>query len=95
MADVQVTADEGVRRRDFLNVAAVSFAGVGAVAAIALLLWQMAPKPMFSGSRVMSSKITRRIHASAPHAEQIALNLLPLRITEHIAGEVLDHHAIG
>jgi len=31
------------RRRDFLNVAAVSFAGVGAVAAIAPLFVQMAP----------------------------------------------------
>ncbi|HEV8406502.1 MAG TPA: ubiquinol-cytochrome c reductase iron-sulfur subunit [Sphingomicrobium sp.] len=37
------TTDEGVRRRDFLNVAAVSFAGVGAVVAIAPLLVQMAP----------------------------------------------------
>ena len=43
MADVPVTAGEGVRRRDFLNVAAVSFAGVGTVAAVAPLLWQMAP----------------------------------------------------
>ncbi|HEU5068563.1 MAG TPA: ubiquinol-cytochrome c reductase iron-sulfur subunit [Sphingomicrobium sp.] len=34
---------EGVRRRDFLYVAPVAFAGVGAVAAIAPLLWQMAP----------------------------------------------------
>ena len=34
---------DGVRRRDFLNVAAVSFAGVGAVAAIAPLLVQMSP----------------------------------------------------
>jgi len=33
----------GVRRRDFLNVAAVSFAGVGTVAAIAPLLVQMSP----------------------------------------------------
>src|SRR4051812_46879193 len=30
--------EDGVRRRDFLNVAAVSFAGVGTVAAIAPLL---------------------------------------------------------
>ena len=37
------TGGDGVRRRDFLNVAAVSFAGVGAVAAIAPLLVQMAP----------------------------------------------------
>jgi ubiquinol-cytochrome c reductase iron-sulfur subunit len=34
---------DGVRRRDFLNVAAVSFAGVGAVAAVAPLLVQMGP----------------------------------------------------
>ena len=33
----------GVRRRDFINVAAVSFAGVGAVAAIAPLIIQMNP----------------------------------------------------
>jgi ubiquinol-cytochrome c reductase iron-sulfur subunit len=37
------TDEGGVRRRDFLNVAAVSFAGVGAVVAIAPLLVQMAP----------------------------------------------------
>ncbi len=43
MADVPVTVGDGVRRRDFLNVAAVSFAGVGAVAAISPLIVQMAP----------------------------------------------------
>ena len=37
------TDHDGVRRRDFLNVAAVSFAGVGTVAALAPLLVQMAP----------------------------------------------------
>ena len=34
---------DGVRRRDFLNVAAVSFAGVGAVAAVGPLLVQASP----------------------------------------------------
>ena len=34
---------DGVRRRDFINIAAVSFAGVGAIAAIAPLVTQMAP----------------------------------------------------
>jgi ubiquinol-cytochrome c reductase iron-sulfur subunit len=34
---------EGVRRRDFLNVAAVSFAGVGGVVALAPLIVQMNP----------------------------------------------------
>lgn len=35
--------EDGVRRRDFLNVAAVSFAGVGAAVAVAPLLVQMSP----------------------------------------------------
>src|SRR4051812_21068813 len=45
-AEVPATGEhgeDGVRRRDFLNVAAVSFAGVGGVAALAPLLVQMAP----------------------------------------------------
>ena len=37
------SGEGGVRRRDFLNVAAVSFAGVGGVAALAPLLVQMSP----------------------------------------------------
>ncbi|HKX92626.1 MAG TPA: ubiquinol-cytochrome c reductase iron-sulfur subunit [Sphingomicrobium sp.] len=37
------TGEEGFRRRDFLNVAAVSFAGVGTVAALAPLVVQMSP----------------------------------------------------
>ena len=35
--------DPGVRRRDFINIAAVSFAGVGAATAVAPLLMQAAP----------------------------------------------------
>ncbi len=39
-----VTGEEGgVRRRDFLNVAAVSFAGIGSVVALMPLFVQMAP----------------------------------------------------
>ena len=40
---VNAQSGDGVRRRDFLNVAAVSFAGVGTVAAIAPLVVQMSP----------------------------------------------------
>lgn len=36
-------ADDGVRRRDFINIAAVSFAGVGAVAIVLPLIHQMNP----------------------------------------------------
>lgn len=38
-----VSGEDGVRRRDFLNVAAVSFAGVGAVATLGPLIVQMSP----------------------------------------------------
>jgi ubiquinol-cytochrome c reductase iron-sulfur subunit len=38
-----IDGEEGVRRRDFLNVAAVSFAGVGGVVALAPLFVQMSP----------------------------------------------------
>ena len=39
----QDTIGDGVRRRDFLNVAAVSFAGIGTVAALVPLVVQMSP----------------------------------------------------
>ncbi len=41
--EAAVGEGEGVRRRDFINVAAVSFAGVGAVAVLAPLINQMNP----------------------------------------------------
>jgi ubiquinol-cytochrome c reductase iron-sulfur subunit len=44
--------ESGVRRRDFINIAAVSFAGVGAVAAISPLLVQAAPS---ASTRALSS----------------------------------------
>ena len=40
---VDDNSEDGVRRRDFLNIAAVSFAGVGAGAVVIPLLSQMAP----------------------------------------------------
>ncbi len=40
---VLVTPEGGVRRRDFINIAAVSAAGVGAIAVLLPLISQMAP----------------------------------------------------
>ena len=37
------TSDDGVRRRDFIHLAAVSWAGVGAVAVVVPLVYQMNP----------------------------------------------------
>ncbi|HEX2255345.1 MAG TPA: ubiquinol-cytochrome c reductase iron-sulfur subunit [Afifellaceae bacterium] len=42
-ADVTPHEDNGVRRRDFINIAAVSFAGVGGLAVLYPLISQMAP----------------------------------------------------
>jgi ubiquinol-cytochrome c reductase iron-sulfur subunit len=39
----ELTIDPGVRRRDFINIAAVSAAGVGALATLVPLISQMAP----------------------------------------------------
>ena len=39
----KVEGDHSLRRRDFINIAAVSAAGVGAVAAVGPLVYQMAP----------------------------------------------------
>lgn len=87
MADVQVTADEGVRRRDFLNVAAVSFAGVGAVAAIAPLLWQMAPPAdvlALANTEIDLSKIQagQRIKALWRKQPIFVSHMTPKEITE-------------
>lgn len=42
-AEAVVTEGEGVRRRDFINIAAVSFAGVGGLATLLPLVSQMNP----------------------------------------------------
>lgn len=42
-AAVGVDGEDGVRRRDFINIAAVSFAGVGGVATLYPLVSQMSP----------------------------------------------------
>ena len=41
--EVQVHEEDGVRRRDFINIAAVSFAGVGGLAVLYPLITQMNP----------------------------------------------------
>ena len=43
MAEISETSGDGVRRRDFINIAAVSFAGVGAAAVVLPLVSQMNP----------------------------------------------------
>ena len=87
MADVPVTAGDGVRRRDFLNVAAVSFAGVGTVAAIAPLLVQMSPPAdvlALSTTEVDISKVQvgQRIKAQWRKQPIFVAHLTPKEIAE-------------
>jgi ubiquinol-cytochrome c reductase iron-sulfur subunit len=79
--------DEGVRRRDFLNVAAVSFAGVGAVVAIAPLFVQMAPSAdvlALSTTEVDISKVQpgQGIKVSWRKQPVFVRNLTPKEIAE-------------
>jgi ubiquinol-cytochrome c reductase iron-sulfur subunit len=89
-AEVPTTAgptDDGVRRRDFLNVAAVSFAGVGAVVAVAPLLVQMAPSAdvlALSTAEVDISKVQpgQGIKVSWRKQPVFVRNLTPKEIAE-------------
>src|SRR6185436_2276378 len=78
---------EGVRRRDFLNVAAVSFAGVGAVVALAPLLVQMSPSAdvlALSTTEVDISKVQsgQGIKVSWRKQPVFVRNLTPKEIAE-------------
>ena len=78
---------DGVRRRDFLNVAAVSFAGVGTVAALAPLVVQMAPSAdvlALSTTEVDISKVAQGqgIKVSWRKQPVFIRNLTPKEIAE-------------
>jgi ubiquinol-cytochrome c reductase iron-sulfur subunit len=78
---------DGVRRRDFLNVAAVSFAGVGAVAALVPLVTQMSPPAdvlALASTEVDLSKIAagQGIKVSWRKQPVFVRNLTPKEIAE-------------
>jgi ubiquinol-cytochrome c reductase iron-sulfur subunit len=91
-AEVSQTAgptdgEGGVRRRDFLNVAAVSFAGVGAVVAITPLFVQMSPSAdvlALSTTEVDVSKVQpgQGIKVSWRKQPVFVRNLTPKEIAE-------------
>ena len=78
---------DGVRRRDFLNVAAVSFVGVGGVAALAPLIVQMSPSAdvlAMSTTEVDISKVVpgQGIKVSWRKQPVFVRNLTPKEIAE-------------
>lgn len=78
---------DGVRRRDFLNIAAVSFAGVGGVVALAPLVVQMSPSAdvlALASIEVDISKIVpgQGIKVSWRKQPVFVRNLMPKEIAE-------------
>ena len=94
-SDSHTLNGEGVRRRDFLNVAAVSFAGVGTVAALAPLVVQMAPSAdvlALSTTEVDISKVAQGqgIKVSWRKQPVFIRNLTPKEIAEANATPMSD-----
>jgi ubiquinol-cytochrome c reductase iron-sulfur subunit len=82
-----VEADDSLRRRDFINIAAVSFAGVGAVAVVLPLVNQMSPPAdvlALASTEVDISKIApgQAIKTSWRKQPVFVRNLTPKEIAE-------------
>ena len=85
--------EDGVRRRDFINIAAVSFAGVGAVAVVLPLVNQMSPAAdvlALSSTEVDISKIApgQAIKTSWRKQPVFVRNLMPQEIAAANAVDV-------
>ena len=84
-------ADDGVRRRDFINIAAVSFAGVGAAAVVLPLVNQMSPSAdvlALASTEIDISKIApgQAIKTSWQKQPVFVRNLMPAEIAAAKAG---------
>jgi len=91
--DTSGVTGEGVRRRDFINIAAVSFAGVGALAIVLPLINQMNPSAdvlALSTTEVDLSKIQpgQAIKAQFRKQPLFVRNLTPKEIAEANAVDI-------
>ena len=99
----QMEADHSLRRRDFINIAAVSFAGVGAAAAVLPLVSQMSPSAdvlALASVEVDVSKIApgQAIKTSWRKQPVFVRNLTPQEIAAAKAvplGELRDPQTLG
>ena len=86
-----VEGSGGVRRRDFLNVAAVSFAGVGTVAALVPLVIQMSP----SADVLALASVEVDISKIAPgQAIKISWRKQPVFVRNLTPKEIADANAV-
>jgi len=89
----QVAEDHSLRRRDFINIAAVSFAGVGAAATVLPLVNQMSPSAdvlALASTEIDISKIApgQAIKTSWRKQPVFVRNLTPQEIAEANAVDV-------
>jgi ubiquinol-cytochrome c reductase iron-sulfur subunit len=94
-AVTQVEADHSLRRRDFINIAAVSFVGVGATAVVLPLISQMNPSAdvlAMASTEVDISKIAPGQAIKTVWRKQpiFVRNLTPKEIAEANAVKVAD-----
>ena len=105
LEEIQVAngADDGVRRRDFINIAAVSFAGVGAAAVVLPLVSQMSPSAdvlALASTEIDISKIApgQAIKTSWRKQPVFVRNLMPAEIAAAKAvpaSELRDPQSLG
>lgn len=85
------TAGEGVRRRDFINIAAVSAAGVGGIATLVPLISQMSP----SADVLAESTVEMDISAIEPgQAIKGVFRKQPVFIRNLTAKEIAEANAV-
>jgi ubiquinol-cytochrome c reductase iron-sulfur subunit len=94
-AVAQVEADHSLRRRDFINIAAVSFAGVGAAAVVLPLVGQMNPSAdvlALASTEIDISKIAPGMAIKTIWRKQpvFVRNLTPKEIAEANAVKTSD-----
>jgi len=90
-AEAVIEEGEGVRRRDFINVAAVSFAGVGGLAVLGPLITQMSP------SADVLAQATTEVDLSAIEAGQAVKAVFrsqPLFVRHLTEKEIAEANAV-
>jgi len=86
-----VDGEDGVRRRDFINIAAVSFAGVGGAAVLLPLISQMSP----SADVLAESSTEVDVSAIEPgQAIKTIFRKQPLFVRRLTSKEVAEAHAV-
>jgi ubiquinol-cytochrome c reductase iron-sulfur subunit len=87
----ELTIDPGVRRRDFINIAAVSAAGVGALATLVPLISQMAPSADVLAESSIDVDLSQIV---AGQGIKAIFHLQPLFVRQLTTKEIAEANAV-